>query len=282
MIDRRAAPGLALGVAGLFAAIAGIGIDQAWLVALAGAFALLAGGASLLLTEQLRQGARRADALAAQTAQLREQSDLLLARAAQFEAEVLNTRVELAESIRSDAAAEAARSRPAGAPAVDPVTDALTGLFNERFFMATLEKRVSAARRGLRPLALGLVEVVTGLSAGHPRPSDATMVAHALLDTLREADTVARFDDGRFALLLEDTPENGAIWTIERVRRRIAETEPGHTLWAGLSCYPAHAFETDDLLSQAAWRPHRRKGMAPGPHRGGDRTGVSALEAAGR
>ena len=72
--------------------------------------------------------------------------------------------------------------------------------------MATLEKRVSAARRGLRPLGLVLSRWSTDLSSGHPQPSDPTVVASALVETLREADTVARLDDGRFAVLLEDTP----------------------------------------------------------------------------
>ena len=143
--------------------------------------------------------------------------------------------------MRREAARQAiGTERPDGvsAPAVDPVTDPVTGLFNERFFMATLEKRVSAARRGLRPLGLVLIEVVTDISSDRPQPCDPTVVAEALVDTLREADTVARLDDGRFAVLLEDTPENGSIWTIERVRRRLGESHPGHTVWAGLSCYP--------------------------------------------
>lgn len=67
---------------------------------------------------------------------------------------------------------------------------------------------------------------------------------------MRDADTACRMDDGRFALVLEDTPENGAIWTVERVRRRLAEAAPGQTLWAGVACYPAHAFDSDEILAQ--------------------------------
>ena len=50
--------------------------------------------------------------------------------------------------------------------------------------------------------------------------------------------------------MLEDTPENGAIWTMERVRRRLVEDSPDLTLWAGVACYPAHAFDGDDLMEQ--------------------------------
>ena len=69
--------------------------------------------------------------------------------------------------------------------------------------------------------------------------------------TLRDADTACRLDDGRFALILEDTPENGAVWTVERIRRALAGNEGGHTLWAGIACYPAHAFDAWELFDRA-------------------------------
>jgi GGDEF domain-containing protein len=76
-------------------------------------------------------------------------------------------------------------------------------------------------------------------------------VAAGIKVTLRDADTACRLDDGRFALILEDTPENGAVWTVERVRRALATEHPGQTLWAGISCYPAHAFDAGELLERA-------------------------------
>jgi GGDEF domain-containing protein len=58
-------------------------------------------------------------------------------------------------------------------------------------------------------------------------------------------------DSGVFAVLLEDTPENGAIWTLERIRRRISEDLPGCTVRAGMSCYPAYAFDAKQLVDQS-------------------------------
>jgi GGDEF domain-containing protein len=52
-------------------------------------------------------------------------------------------------------------------------------------------------------------------------------------------------------LILEDTPENGAVWTVERVRRALAVEHPGQTLWAGIACYPAHAFDAWELFDRA-------------------------------
>ena len=132
----------------------------------------------------------------------------------------------------------------------DLLADPQTGLFSEGYFRVALDARISAARRHLRPVAVVILDVVQGLESGHPVPADPKLVAESIAATVRDADTACRMDDGRFALVLEDTPENGAIWTVERVRRRLAEAAPGQTLWAGVACYPAHAFDSDEILAQ--------------------------------
>jgi len=133
----------------------------------------------------------------------------------------------------------------------DSLTDTTTGLFSEGYFRVALDARLSAARRHLRPVAVVLMDVVDGLGDGLPRPTVPTAVAEGIKETVRDADTACRLKDGRFALVLEDTPENGAIWTIERVRRHLAERHTGQTLWAGVACYPAHAFDAEEILKQA-------------------------------
>ena len=132
----------------------------------------------------------------------------------------------------------------------DLLADPQTGLFSEGYFRVALDARISAARRHLRPVAVVILDVVQDLESGRPVPSDQKLVAESIAATVRDADTACRMDDGRFALVLEDTPENGAIWTVERIRRRLAEAAPGQTLWAGVACYPAHAFDSDEILAQ--------------------------------
>jgi hypothetical protein len=115
-----------------------------------------------------------------------------------------------------------------------------SGLLNEAYFRAALPNRVATARRVLRPISI----VLTRLREGE----HARQVALGLLDTLRESDTACRLDDGAFALILEDTPENGAVWTMERLRRLLADQGTDACIWAGVASYPAHALESQDLL----------------------------------
>ncbi len=131
------------------------------------------------------------------------------------------------------------------------LTDEDTGLFSEQYFNVALDARLSAARRHLRPVAVVLIDVVEGMADGSPRPSNPKTVAASISATIRDADTACRMADGRFGLVLEDTPENGAIWTVERIRRHLAGVTAGHTLWAGVACYPAHAFDAAEIRAQA-------------------------------
>jgi GGDEF domain-containing protein len=166
---------------------------------------------------------------------------------------------------------------PAGAPLIDdgfpekpapgatdeagrPLVDADTGLYTEEYFKVAVETRVLAARRHLRPVAVVLFDVVEEEPVtGSPRAADPMPVADAIRETLREADTACRLSDGRFAFVLEDTPEDGAIWTVERLRRTLSTMGGAQTRWAGIACYPAHAFSADEVLdkAEAAFRSAR-------------------------
>jgi diguanylate cyclase (GGDEF)-like protein len=131
------------------------------------------------------------------------------------------------------------------------LTDPSSQLFSEAYFRVALQSRLASARRHLRPVAVCLLEVAEGQADDRPTAAPATRVAEAIRETLREADIACRLDDGSFAVILEDTPENGAVWTIERVRRNLVSRFGSHTMWAGVACYPAHAFSTEELLEQA-------------------------------
>lgn len=148
-----------------------------------------------------------------------------------------------------------------------PVHDPGSGLLNGHYFTVALPNRVATARRVLRPLSLVL------LDAADRSDEVVHALTYALHDTLRESDTACRLDDGRFALILEDTPEDGAVWTVERVRRLLGDQQHEVVVWAGVAAYPAHALDHDVLLSLTetalagakAWGAHSRIEVAPAP-----------------
>jgi len=232
--------GMALGLA------AGIAVVT-WLGVVAGIAAVCSAYLAYLTVNRMSRAEERTQTLSIQVEQLETAvANQIQARMqAEDEARKANIRaagVELEHALTSKGT-ESATARD--------LTDPVTGLYGESYFLVSVEQRISAARRHLRPVAIGLVEVVTDPTIQPSAHLDPMIVTEALVATLRDADTACRLDDGRFAVILEDTPENGAIWTMERLRRHLTETARTCTMWAGLSCYPAHGFDTEEILTQA-------------------------------
>jgi len=165
--------------------------------------------------------------------------------------ELDHARQRITELERAAATAEdTSAATPMQSDDVAALTDADSQLFSEAYFRVALDARIASARRHLRPVAIALIDVNEGLpSASSPAPP--SRAAESIRQTVRDADTACRLTDGTFAIILEDTPENGAVWTVERVRRNLVSRFGNHTMWAGVACYPAHAFSTDELLDQA-------------------------------
>lgn len=158
-------------------------------------------------------------------------------------------------------AADWESARDAAADLVDPVT----GLLDDRYFVVALERRVAGSRRKLAPFALVLLELQPE-DPSRVRVSDQSMkvLAAVVRAVLRESDTGCRLDEHTLGILLEDTPEAGAVWATERVRAGFfATTFRGNVrLAAGIAAYPAHALEPDRLLGAAreAVQRSRRSG----------------------
>lgn len=240
---RAVIPPLLAGAVGLVFGVFSVAINGSIIGLLAGAFALIAGLLAAGIGRQLDEQSKVQRLV---EEELRSVRGAAKATEADLRQELEASRIKIEQLGYAEEF-----SQPVGPSGMDPLTDELTGLFSESFFGVALDSRVAAARRHLRPVAVILIEVVEGLPADVPEITDASVVAEAITATLRESDTACRLEKGEFALLLEDTPENGAIWTVERIRRHLAENNPNLTLWAGVACYPAHAFSPDDLLTAA-------------------------------
>ena len=119
-------------------------------------------------------------------------------------------------------------------------------LLTAEYFGIAVRNRMTAARRFLKPLAVAQVLV----SNADESDDSVAKLSAAVLDTLRNCDTAYVMGRGHLALVLEDTPESGAIWAVERIRRNLMDTDDELTVWAGIACYPAHGMDSDEIITQ--------------------------------
>lgn len=242
VLNRRIVP-LAVGAVGAALGVVAVATSTVVVGLVAGITALLAGALALTLEDPDTTYRRISEA---QTAERLQEAELNTARGELSEAR--QRIAALDEEVRRLTEAAPSAAAP-GDPGV--LTDPETELFSEAYFHVALDARIASARRHLRPVAIALIEVHEGTGPGASLPAPPERAAESIRETIRDADTACRLSDGAFAVILEDTPENGAVWTVERVRRNLVSRFGNHTMWAGVACYPAHAFSATELLDQA-------------------------------
>lgn len=168
----------------------------------------------------------------------------------------LGERGEMPRRRRRDAAAPVVEqpadetptaTRPAAA--TGPLT--ADGVLNEEFLAVTLTNRVAVARRALRPLSIIHLEILDVDGDRVERVADGVVTA-ALAATLRESDVVGRRSDGIYVFVLEDTAEDGAVWTAERMRRGLASRGDERRFRAGIASYPSHGLDAPAIEAKAA------------------------------
>jgi|GEM_PF-2598239 len=154
----------------------------------------------------------------------------------------------------AEANVPAAEVAPSSKDTADPITDPLTGLMNEIFFSGLLSTKVATARRRLWPLSIVLLQLVMVPDASD-EAMDAAILAFSevVSATIRTADVACRVGARSFALLLDDTDEDGAAWVAERIQ--IAHAREGESpiakVCAGVASYPSHGIEPAEILVTA-------------------------------
>lgn len=215
MVDRRALPGLAVGLAGLASGVGALVLDVPELAVVAAACAFVAGAVSVFQVRRILEVERDAAGSAA------------LARLLDLP-----------------------RSPRAGSDLLDPET----GLPDLPFFTLALEGRVAAARRHLWPVTVLLVEIglAPDYETGRARTDAIAWFAELLRTTLREADIACRTSSTRFAVVLDDTAEEGGVWTAERIQVALShDVSKVRRMAAGVASYPTHGLEAGDVLTRA-------------------------------
>jgi diguanylate cyclase (GGDEF)-like protein len=132
---------------------------------------------------------------------------------------------------------------------IDPVTELPDG----RYFEVAVESRVAAARRHLWPVSIVLVQLGYGDGESpESRNRSLKSFANVMRQTLREADIACRINETTFGLILEDTSEEGGVWTAERLQIALAhDSTTIRKLVAGVAAYPTHGLFSKDVLVRA-------------------------------
>ena len=144
------------------------------------------------------------------------------------------------------------------------ITDALTGLFNTRYFYKTLDLEIARTNRYGDPFSLMLFDIdnfkLLNDNYGH-QAGDGVLqeLARILKSISRETDTLVRYGGEEFIIILPNTPEEEAFFLADRIRNAVQEhnfmasdTEKVKiTLSGGIASYPKNARDAKSLLNAA-------------------------------
>src|SRR2546427_183236 len=137
--------------------------------------------------------------------------------------------------------------------------DALTDVYNRRYFMIRLEEEVKRHSRFGEPLSLVMLDVdhfkEINDRFGH-RAGDETLrgIAELLLEHSRSFSVVTRYGGDEFAIVLVKTPKAGALTYADRMRGVVAQHEFRHgtvTVSLGAASLPEDGACGDDLVAAA-------------------------------
>lgn len=141
--------------------------------------------------------------------------------------------------------------------------DGLTGLNNHRTFQERLENEIDRVKRYDRSFSLLMLDIDYfkdfNDTHGHQVGDEALKtLSEIMLENIRSVDMAARYGGEEFAIILSETPLEGALQTAERIRREIEdhafginEEEKHITVSIGVSSFPEDGSEREKLIEAA-------------------------------
>jgi diguanylate cyclase (GGDEF)-like protein len=141
--------------------------------------------------------------------------------------------------------------------------DAQTALASRNLFFDRMSHALILAKRNNQNVGLLMMELnglkTINLSKGHAFGDAAIVeIAQRLKATLREADTIARFDGGKFAVILQTgATYEGAVIAVQKIIHTMRErfsvngTVLDLELNIGISLFPNHGEDGDTLIHHA-------------------------------
>lgn len=190
------------------------------------------------------------------------------ARAAEKSRLLLENR-QLAESVKAHSEGLAKVTRKLQRLAT---IDETTNLRNQKHFHEALAMEISRSQRHKRYFSIMLIKInefdIYKFQHG-AKASDLLLYSFAMLlrDKMRVSDTVARYDDDEFALLLPETSQTGALELCERLNESVAVYPfPGKESFAhnritiniGISTFPDNGNTSNALIEHSLSSLYKR------------------------
>lgn len=155
------------------------------------------------------------------------------------------------------------------------IFDHLTGVYNRSYFGSRLSHEIRRARRYGQQLSLLMVDLDDFKAINDTRGhvvGDAVLreVGRLIVENIRDIDIAARYGGEEFAVILPETPRNGAFIVAERIRAQMErhyrrrgplDRALRATLSGGLACFPEDADGPEGLVSRADEALYRSKRM---------------------
>jgi two-component system cell cycle response regulator len=152
-------------------------------------------------------------------------------------------------------------------------TDPLTGLYNRRYLMTHLDRKVMGIAETGKAVSVAIFDVDHFKSVndtyGHGAGDEVlSRLAHVVSDNLRAIDLVARYGGEEFVVVMPETQARDALQVAERLRGKVSETafaiESGArelpiTVSIGVATATDAAETADELLERADAALYRSK-----------------------
>ncbi len=147
------------------------------------------------------------------------------------------------------------------------ITDGLTGLYNQRYFMEQLQKELKRAQRHHHPVSIIMLDIDCFKNYndefGHLEGNRVLkIIARLIKKNSRITDTVGRFGGEEFCVIMPQIKKEGAMAFGRRVLKEIASYPMPNrqvTVSAGIATYPTDGKSLPALIKKADARLYKAK-----------------------
>jgi len=141
------------------------------------------------------------------------------------------------------------------------ITDELTGLFNRKHLMETLNAEITRSKRNDHSFALLVIDIdhfkLINDTYGHQKGDEVLhLLGYIFNDTVRSCDYVARYGGEEFIVILPEVGTADGLEVAERIRERVARESINRkgdriTVSIGMAMFAEHGATTELLFQQA-------------------------------